>query len=62
MLFTHCLVWPIIETLVNGACSPIMCVDYHHHLTSWVHQAYSAIIVVIGYSPEHCVRGLDSLS
>ena len=22
MLFTHCLVWPIIETLVNGACSP----------------------------------------
>ena len=22
VLFTHCLVWPIIKTLVNGACSP----------------------------------------
>ena len=22
MLFTYCFVWPIIKTLVNGACSP----------------------------------------
>ena len=23
MLITYCFVWPIIKTLVNGACSPI---------------------------------------
>ena len=40
MLFTCCFVWPIIKTLVNGACSPV---QLPVHLGSPRHFAKSAL-------------------